>query len=102
MIFLYLLLINITSELKIRVIKPPSSRDKSLNIKYTQMEFIEGKYLNKKHNQYCKLGVYECLYMIILTIYFEDSKYEKIKYQKVDTTFIKNEIYKQKNKKMDM
>lgn len=57
---------------------------------FSQQESNTGKYLNKKHSEYCKIGVYECLYMIILSIYFEDSKYEKLKYQSVDTTFIKN------------
>src|ERR1700677_1542377 len=80
------------------------------NIKYTQLDFINGiidiinnntywsrykgtvpgKYLNKKHNEYCKIGVYECLYIIILNMYFNDSKYDKLKHQSIDTTFIRN------------
>ncbi len=67
----------------------------SRNIKYTQIDFINGiidivnnntywnrykgeiagKYINKKHNEYCKLGVYECMYLVITTIYFNKSKY---------------------------
>jgi hypothetical protein len=58
---------------------------------------IDGKYLNKLHNKYQKLGVYDLLYRIILIGYFGERKFEKLKYQSIDTTFIRNlygaEIY---------
>jgi hypothetical protein len=58
---------------------------------------ISGKYLNKRHNQYCKWGVYECLYRIILLSYYSTNKFNKLKYQSIDSTFVKNlygaEIY---------
>ena len=83
------------------------------HVKYTKMDFIngiidiinnntywrrykkpingpDGNYLNKKHNQYCRLGLYEYLYYIIVNIYFEKSKYAKLKHQSIDTTFIRN------------
>lgn len=80
------------------------------NVKYTQNDFVEGiidiinnntywnrykgkvpgKYLNKKHGEYCKMGVYECLYMIIVMIYFKEAKFIKLKHQSIDTTFIRN------------
>lgn len=84
------------------------------NVKYTNMDFINGimdvinnctywtrynnpnynsnfgSYLNKKHNHYCKIGVYDCLYNIIVNIYFSKSKYSKLKNQTIDTTFIRN------------
>jgi hypothetical protein len=67
---------------------------------------ISGPYLNKRHNQYCSWGVYNYLYQIIRKHYFNDNKYGKLKYQSMDTTFVKNlygcEIYgmskKNKNK----
>ena len=58
---------------------------------------ISGKYLNKRHNRYCEWGVYECLYRIISLSYYSTNKYNKLKYQCIDSTFIKNlygsEIY---------
>ena len=51
---------------------------------------IDGGYLNKKHLQYCKWGIYDCLYNIILKFYYENNKFEKIKYQSIDTTFVRN------------
>ena len=58
---------------------------------------ISGKYLNKKHNEYCKWGVYECMYRIILLMYFSTHKFNKLQYQCIDSSFITNlfgaEIY---------
>jgi Transposase DDE domain len=51
---------------------------------------INGSYLNKKHLLYCKWGVYDCLYKIMLTFYCEANKFEKFKYQSIDTTFVRN------------
>ena len=51
---------------------------------------INGKYLNKRHNRYNKWGVYECLYRIILLIYYSTNKFNKLKNQSIDSTFIKN------------
>jgi hypothetical protein len=51
---------------------------------------INGKYLNKKHNQYVEWHVYECLYMITLMTYYSNNKYDKLKYQSIDSTFITN------------
>jgi hypothetical protein len=80
------------------------------NVKYTQMDFIKGiidilnnntywsrykgivpgKYLNKKHNEYCKIGVYECMYRIVLHAYQSQSNYTNLKYQTIDSTFVRN------------
>ena len=63
------------------------------NKKYTEIDFIDGiiniirnntywcryngkikgTYLNKKHNEYCKLGVYECLYEVLINMYYRVS-----------------------------
>ena len=51
---------------------------------------VKGKYLNQKHNEYCDWGVYECMYLIILELYYKDNKYTKLKHQSIDTTFIRN------------
>jgi hypothetical protein len=51
---------------------------------------ISGKYLNKRHLQYCEWGVYECLYRILLLNYFSTHKYNKLQYQAIDSTFIRN------------
>jgi hypothetical protein len=91
-------------------LKPTKNSYYRRNIKYTDLDFINGiidiinngtywnrykgtvpgKYLNKKHNEYCNMGVYDCLYRVILKVYFCKSKYNKLKYQTVDTTFIRN------------
>lgn len=58
---------------------------------------VNGKYLNKRHNKYVKWNVYECLYRIILLSYYSTNNFNKLKYQAIDSTFIKNiygsEIY---------
>jgi len=63
---------------------------------------ISGKYLNKRHNQYCKWNVYECLYRIVLLMYFSTQKYNKLHHQSIDSTFISNlygtEIYGRNSK----
>lgn len=51
---------------------------------------ISGKYLNQFHNLYSKLGVYDCLYFILLEEYFKKDKFGKLKYQSIDTTFCTN------------
>jgi len=51
---------------------------------------ISGKYLNQFHNLYSKLGVYDCLYFILLKEYFKKDKFGKLKYQSIDTTFCTN------------
>jgi hypothetical protein len=51
---------------------------------------INGKYLNRKHNEYCKLGVYHCLYRIVLLNYFSTHKFNKLQYQSVDSSFLTN------------
>jgi hypothetical protein len=51
---------------------------------------IKGNTLNKKHNDFCKWGVYECLYRIILCEYFSKNKFSKLHFQSIDSTFIPN------------
>ena len=75
---------------------------------------IKGNTLNKKHNEtdshkvricyvsknknkvftffndFCKWGVYECLYRIILCEYFSKNKSSKLHFQSIDSTFIPN------------
>lgn len=51
---------------------------------------VPGKYLNGKHNDYCKWGVYECLYGVILLTYFSTNKFNKLHNQCIDSTFVKN------------
>ena len=51
---------------------------------------VPGKYLNSHHNQFSKLGVYDCLYYILLREYFAKDKFGKLKYQAIDTTFSMN------------
>jgi hypothetical protein len=51
---------------------------------------ISGKYLNRKHNEYCKLGVYHCLYRLVLLNYFSTHKFNKLQYQSVDSSFLTN------------
>ena len=103
--------INIHKLMGILIDKLEPIKNKSIRKpKYTQMDFIEGiidvlnnntywvrykgkvsgSYLNSKHNEYCKLGVYDLMYYIILEIYFKDSKYHKLQNQSIDTTFIRN------------
>jgi Transposase DDE domain len=104
--------INIPELMNILINNLKENRDTSFarNVKYTQMDFIKGiidvinnctywsrykgkvpgKYLNTKHIEYCKLGVYEYMYFIILMIYYKKSKYQKLKDQSMDSTFIRN------------
>ena len=102
--------IRILMEILINNLKKHKNLAYARNVKYTTMDFINGifdvldngtywrrykgtvpgKYLNAKHNEYCNMGVYDCMYYIILQIYFNDSKYEKLKHQSIDSTFIRN------------
>lgn len=98
-------------------LKPHKNEHYARNKKYEEIDFINGiidiinncsywsrykgkingKYLNKRHNEYIKWGVYECLYRIVLLSYYSTNKFNKLKYQSIDSTFIKNlygtEIY---------
>lgn len=49
-----------------------------------------GEYLRQHHKRYEKIGIYACLYKIILDVYFRKCKYEKLKDQSIDSTFIRN------------
>ena len=51
---------------------------------------VKGEYLRQKHKEYEKIGVYACLYKIILEIYLSKRKYQKLKNLSIDTTFIRN------------
>jgi hypothetical protein len=53
---------------------------------------INGKTLNNKHNEFCKLGVYEKVYKDILMKYYKKCKAFKLKYQSIDSLFIKNKL----------
>ena len=90
--------------------KPSTNNKYAHNCKYREIEFINGiidvasncgfwsrykglisgSYLNKRHNQYVKWDVYECLFRIMVNHYMSDSKSEKLQYQAIDTTFVKN------------
>jgi ssDNA-binding Zn-finger/Zn-ribbon topoisomerase 1 len=91
-------------------LSPTKNISYARNVKYSQMDFIngiievllnntywrrykgivKGKYLNAKHLEYKDLGVYECMYGIISMIYFKESKFKKLKHQSIDSTFIRN------------
>jgi hypothetical protein len=91
-------------------LKPNVNRQYQRNVKYTSRIIVNGiidvirncmywtrykgnvpgKYLNQFHNLYAKLGVYDCLYLILLTEYFKKDKFGKLKYQSIDTTFCIN------------
>ncbi len=95
--------INIPNLMNIIIdkLKPKVNQKYVRNVTYTQFDFINGiidilryctywtrykatvpgKYLNTKHNEYCKLGVYDLLYYIILELYYKDNKYTKLKRQ---------------------
>ena len=51
---------------------------------------IKWNTLWKRHRQYINWNVYECLYRVILFAYFSKNKFNKLKYQALDSTFIKN------------
>ena len=51
---------------------------------------IDGRVLNNKHNHYCKIGVYDGIYKLILGEYLTENKEEKIKVLSIDSTFIEN------------
>ena len=109
--------IHLLMELIVNKLRPKINASFVRNKKYTEMDFINGiievienntywnrytgkvpgKYLNKRHNQYCKWNVYECLYRIVLLSYFSTNKFNKLHYQCIDSTFISNlygsEIY---------
>ena len=91
-------------------LKPIKNKKFALNVKFKEIDFvngitdiinngwywtryrgkINGKYLNKRHNQYIDWGVYECLYRVILLTYYSSKKFTKLKYQSIDSTIIKN------------
>ena len=52
---------------------------------------INGRILNNKHNEFVKLGIYDKLYEECLKKYLKKNKTAKLKYQSIDSTFIKNE-----------
>lgn len=52
---------------------------------------INGRVLNNKHNEFVKLGIYDALHQKCLEKYIRRNKTKKIKYQSIDSTFIKNE-----------
>ncbi len=60
------------------------------NCSYWNRYKVPGKYLNKRHNEYTKWGVYECLYRIVLRAYFNTTKFHKLQYQCIDSTFVPN------------
>jgi hypothetical protein len=102
--------IALLMEILINKLKPPINVSYVRNQKYEEKDFINGiidviqnntywnrfkgivpgKYLNKKHNDYCKWDVYECLYRIVLFAYFSTNKHNKLHYQSIDSTFISN------------
>jgi transposase len=97
-------------DILIMYLEPAKDKNQALNVKYTKKEIIEGiidvlnnnaywnqykglisgKYLSRLHKEFCKWGVYDCLYIIMLNHYYSVDKYIKLKHQFVDTTFIKN------------
>lgn len=105
-------IVNICNLMKILVarLKPEINKNYVRNSKYKEIDFIRGiieiirnntfwsryngkvpgKYLNKRHNQYCEWGVYECLYRIILHEYFKRKKFTKLHQQSIDSTFVSN------------
>ena len=102
--------VHLLMNILVSKLKPPVNKDYIRNRKYTELDFINGiidvinncaywnrykglisgKYLNKRHNQYNKWGVYECLYRIVLLSYYSSNKFNKLKNQAIDSTFIKN------------
>lgn len=51
---------------------------------------ISGLYLNKKHNEYTKKGIYDEIFDTILNIYHNTKKYETYRHILTDTCFIPN------------
>jgi hypothetical protein len=52
---------------------------------------INGNTLRKKHNEWVKLNIYEEVYEMSLNKYFKTvPKTEELKYQSIDSTFIKD------------
>ena len=51
---------------------------------------IKGKYLNEIHNKYCKAGVYDEIKRQLTNKYLETDRENKLKYQKIDSSFIAN------------
>jgi hypothetical protein len=102
--------INFLMNILVSKLKPKVNTTYIRNKKYEEIDFINGiidvinncaywnrykglingKYLNKRHNMYNKWGVYECLLRIILLSYFSTNKFNKLKNQAIDSTFIKN------------
>jgi hypothetical protein len=90
-------------------LKPPVNLNYVRHVKFKEIDFINGilhvvnkcsfwtdygdissSYLNKRHHLYCLWGVYHCLFKIISHHYFDTKGNDKLKYQLIDTTFIKN------------
>lgn len=55
-------------------------------------KLMKGKYLNAKHLEYVRMGVYDELYKQVLSMYYSDDYANKMKYQKTDTVFIPNKL----------
>ena len=114
--------ISLLMEILVNKLKPKINTSFVRNKKYEEIDFINGiidviqnntywtrykgkvpgKYLNKRHNQYCDWNVYECLLRIVLLSYYSTNKFNKLHYQSIDCTFITNlygsEIYGRNSK----
>ena len=98
-------------EIIVTVLKPKVNPKFCNNQKFTEIDFIngiveiirncmywrrykngkiDGEYLRKRHKKYCEWGVYNCLYIILLDVYFSKNKFGKLKNQSFDTTFCIN------------
>lgn len=53
---------------------------------------IDGKTLNNKHNEFIKAGIYKKAYETILYKYISNNGINKMKYQIIDSLFIKNKF----------
>ena len=51
---------------------------------------IDGRILNNKHNQLVKIGAYNELMELCQKSYFKKNKTSKLKYQSIDSSFVKN------------
>jgi len=58
---------------------------------------INGKYLNQIHNKLVNNGVYEEINRQLLNIYLKKGKEIKLKYQMIDSSFIRNKVGSIKN-----
>ena len=53
---------------------------------------INGRTLNNKHNEFIKAGIYKKAYKIILSKYTSKNGTNKMKYQMIDSLFVKNKF----------